>query len=232
MSFENPQLNNLPEKNFPSIEKSEPNKGGRLKKLLGVAAIGLATLAGEKSVKGEETNLPKAPDPIVQKESRGLSQRYHEAKKINIETAKKVLEHQKKLMRGEITPQNISEDPFLKEYYWYLGNREKVESSPEYQASVEQVRSKVEGMRVLQIAFSKGIKVDLSKGLDSKIVTRSDVPVSAILNGVEISITEADYTEKEKLLINSEKNSSSPTVKGESPNKVRQSPDFDKNAEF
>lgn len=245
MSFENPQFNDPVSKEHKKEERTLADKlKNKVKKAITLGAIAVTAIGGEGCSKNEDAQKlpPKGPEPIVQKESGRMSKRYHGAEKFNLENARKVTDHEKQIMRGEINAQNIGQDPFLQGYYWYLEHKGDVTTNPEYQGSVMQSVEVGRAMRVLQIAFQKGINIDLSKGLNVNMPkSAGGVPMTAILNGVEVPISEADYTDRERELFqfsmgiqNSEtkpvlKNSQSP-AKGAGT--IRQGPDFDKDADF
>ena len=204
MNFENP-LKNVSESGDNNKLKIKPDgklsKG--IKKTAALAGLVGATLLPTENFADEakEQTPPKGVAPIVQKEKGALSEEYHAAKKYNLDIVKKVIDHKKALMKGEINPQNIKDDVFLHNYFLFLDNPNLGSKGAVYQRSINQIIGNGQAMRVLQIAWQKGIKIDVSKDFDCKIHSFGHVPVKATVNGVEVPITPNDLTDREKELV-------------------------------
>ena len=206
MSFENPQqIPPTPGENEGDTDRSKLDrakewvrKHAALAGLVGAIALPTESFSDEGKAQGTP---PKGPPPIVQKEKGALSEEYHAAKKYNLDIVKKVIDHKKALMKGEINPQNIKDDVFLHNYFLFLDNPNLGSKGAVYQRSINQIIGNGQAMRVLQIAWQKGIKIDVSKDFDCKIHSFGHVPVKATVNGVEVPITPNDLTDREKELV-------------------------------
>lgn len=213
----------------------------------GIALTGLgATLFSTEGCadNDKESKLPpKGPEPMARQGGKSIKDGYNEAKKFNLEMAKKRIDNEKYLMDGKITPENINNNAFLKGYFYFLDHLNQISDLPVYTQGEAWTDIEVGiNMRVLQIVWQKGIQVDLSRGFNKlKIKSMGNVPVSANFGGVEVKIDENDYTTREKELLNwakdgkkitPDKAGSSQKTQPDQKGKVRTGPDFDGEGNF
>ncbi len=251
MGFETPNFNQEGPK---TNESSEPSK---LKKVAGLVALGAMAAGvvgcdnGEKGPQGGVSE--KGGTEIKRVETGGGLRAQHEiGQKALGETMTKIFAHEADIKAGKITKDNIENDPFLQSYYEYVDKQGNVPDGGNQMVKQSNERIFTEGamMRALWHAWLNGQEIDLSKGLtmgNSKFV--GNVLVSADLNGVNITISEDDFTPREKEILElvrggkGEAGKTSAVEQGGGQNVsgkfipkgqggVRQGPDFDKDVDF
>lgn len=236
MSFENPQFNNLPSEEHKKEERTLADKlKNKVKKVATLAGIAAVAMTGEgcspdKSADNKNEPVSHEEKAVVHPETQKsrIRENYELRKKQSQHESKLILDNVKVLMQaGTLSNLDLSTNNFLKYYYQGL-NGERAED----------IFDEGRQMRVLEIAKKKGIELDLSKKITMNI-EGGLVPISATVNGVVIPITDSDYTPKELEIVQYIKkiqNWKPATVESNLPegakNKIRQSPDFDKDADF
>ena len=216
MNFESPQ-------SFSADEIGSEDSSSKLKKWVALSGVAIAATSGEACApdKGGEKE-PKAPaleekaavHPETQKSR--FRENYELRKKQSNHEAKLIVENIKTLTdAGKLSALDLSTNNFLKYYYQGLNGERN-----------ERIFEVGQQMRVLEIAKSKGIEVDLSKGFRMTI-QGGTVPTSAEINGTAVTISESDYTTREKEILEWQKKTLQPDKSATGSGEVRVSPDFE-----
>ncbi|MCR4311154.1 MAG: hypothetical protein NUV54_01110 [Candidatus Taylorbacteria bacterium] len=221
MNFESP--NSAPE------DKNEESGAlvNKLKKATLVGGAVAAALSGEACSPdtGEathETISMQEKGEVHQETAKSrMREQYEIRKKQSRHETLLLLANDKELVQaGTLRNLDLSINTFLKYYYQGLNGERN-----------NRIFEEGQQMRVLEIAKSKGIDLDLSHKLNMDI-GGGLVPNSAVVNGITVPISDSDYTAREKELLAFQKGGSSRGQSAESGGVLRQSPDFDKDPNF